>query len=91
MLHLLARYFLKNNYLKNKEEFTTHHQCIKLLKDDIQILYLNKEKHICECPFIRLFMSNYREEIKSDDNENEEFLLSFPHDIFFIQKYFIKL
>ena len=81
MLHLLARYFLKNNYLKNKEEFTTHHQCIKLLKDDIQILYLNKEKHICECPFIRLFMSNYREEIKSDDNENEEFLLSFPHDI----------
>ena len=87
MLHFLANYFIKNNlYINSKtekenEEFLTTHKCYKIEKDNIKILYENGENHKCECPFIRLFMTNYREEIKSKENENEEFLLSFPHNL----------
>ena len=87
MLHFIANYFLKNNlYInslneKDNEEFMTKHKCYKIEKDDIKILYTNNEIHKCVCPFMRLFLSNYREEIKSKENENEEFLLSFPHNL----------
>ena len=85
MLHLLANYFLKNNlYLNSKEEneeYMTKHKCYRLDNNDITILYEKGEIHKCVCPFIRLFISNYREEIKSKENENEEFILSFPKNL----------
>lgn len=87
ILHFLANYFLKNNlYInssseKENEEFYTTHRCYIVEKEEIKIFNNINEKHKCECPFMRLFMTNYREEIKSKDNENEEFLLSFPHNL----------
>ena len=87
MLHLISNYFIKNNlYINSKsekenEEFMVTHKCYIIEKDNIKILYENGENHKCKCPFIRLFMTNYREEIKSKENENEEFLLSFPHNL----------
>ena len=81
MLHFISNYFIKNNlYINSKtkkedEEFLTTHKCYIIEKDNIKILYENGESHKCRCPFIRLFMTNYREEIKSKENENEEFLL----------------
>ena len=87
MLHFLSNYFIKNNLINSKseeeedKEFMTTHKCYIIEKNDIKILYENGERHKCICPFIRLFMTNYREEIKSKENENEEFLLSFPHDL----------
>ena len=85
ILHLIANYFVKNNlYINSKtekedEEFMTKHKCYKIEKDDIKILYVNGEKHKCICPFMRLFLSNYRDEIKS--KYNEEFILSFPRNL----------
>ena len=87
LLHFLANYFLKNNlYInsnneKEDEEFYTKHKCYTVEKDEIKIINNLNTKHKCECPFMRLFMTNYREEIKSKDNKNEEFLLSFPHNL----------
>ena len=93
MLHFLANYFIKNNlYINSKsdeddKEFMTKHKCYIIEKNDIKILNENGEQHKCQCPFIRLFMINYREEIKSKENENKEFLLLFPHN-FFLKNYF---
>ena len=83
MLHLLANYLLKNNLKNQKIEenyYITNHICINITEDDINIINSDGKNHICNCPFLRLLISNWREEIKSIDNENEEFLLSFPHN-----------
>ena len=46
-----------------------------------------QEKHKCECPFLRLLLSNWRDDISSEDNENEKFLISFVHNLFFKEYY----
>ena len=98
ILHFLAKYFVKNNlYINSKtekenESYMTTHKCYKIEKDDIKILYINGENHKCICPFMRLFLTNYRDEIKS--KKNEEFILSFPRNLplknsFCITMYFL--
>ena len=83
MLNLIANYFLKNHFENQKLEnkYYTTHRCIKISENDIKLLYEDQQNHICVCPFFRLFMSNYRDNIKSNENENEEFLLSFAHNL----------
>ena len=83
MLYLIANYFLKNHLENQKleEEYMTVHSCIKITETDIKILNTDTKKHTCKCPFFRLFISNYREEINSIKNENEEFLISFSHNL----------
>ena len=102
MMHLIASYFLKNNLPnENIDDLSkTTHSCIKIEKDDIKILYKNKNeneeffsiysftgqnKHKCECPFLRLLFTNWRDNIKpynKGDTQNEKFLLSFSHNLF---------
>ena len=81
IFHLIANYLLKNHLENQKlgDEYMTTHRCVKISQNDIQLFYADKQKHICVCPFIRLFITNYRDNIK-DQNKNEEFLLSFPHN-----------
>ena len=85
---------------KEKANWNTTHTCIKFTSDNIKILFKDKNanknifssmnfsgvtKHECECPFIRLFISNYRSNIKSYDpekTEDEKFFLSFNHNLF---------
>ena len=86
MLHLLANYFLKNHFKngnKLDENYKTMHECFILEKDNIKILNNknNKENHKCECPFMRLLLSNWRDNIKSKQNENELLILSFVHNL----------
>ena len=83
------------------DEGATTHTCIKFTSSDsFVILYKDKnsnanilsplnfsgvEKHKCVCPFIRLFISNYRDNIKSLDiekTEDEKFFLSFSQNLF---------
>ena len=81
-----------------EEKFATFHTCIKLENKNIQIYKENGDcnnnifciktedkikKHNCECFFLRLLLSNWRENIKSiEENQNEILLLSFTHNIF---------
>ena len=86
MVHLIASYFLKNNFgsLNIEDEYMTNHKCIKLNKNDINILFDNdkKENHICRCPFLRLFSTNYRDDIKLNSKEDErQFIFSFVHNL----------
>ena len=84
ILHLIAVYLLKNHLEKEEfleEDYITNHRCITITENEINIDYKNGESHVCKCPFLRLLISNWRESIKSKDNENEEFLLSFPHNL----------
>ena len=85
---------------ESQEHSLTTHSCIKLSDNNIEILYKDKnaiknifspnnisgvEKHKCECPFLRLFVSNYRSNIKSldaNETEDEKFFLSFAHNLF---------
>ena len=83
MLNILANYFLKS-HLENQKlgnEYYTTHRCLKITENDIKLFYEDKQSHICVCPFFRLFMSNYRDNIKTNGNENEQFLLSFAHNM----------
>ena len=82
MLHLIAKYFLNNHFdiPKIKDKYLTRHCCLKLVEGDI-IFYNENKIHVCQCPFFRLFMSNYRDDIKSIQKENEEFFLSFSHNL----------
>ena len=83
MLHLIANHLLESQLEKNniqKEYFTTH-RCIKITKNDIQLLYTNKEEHNCVCPFFRLLLTNYRNNIDSYGINNKEFFLSFSHNL----------
>ena len=86
MLHLIANYFLKNNFesIKLEEQYMTEHSCIEINQQDIKLYYdtVNKEKHLCKCPFLRLFLDNYRDEVKLDSKDDErEFLFSFAHNL----------
>ena len=83
MLYIIANYFLKNHFQNQKLEndYLTTHRCIKINENDIKLFNYDNKNHICECPFFRLFMSNYRDDIKSIKNENEEFILSFAHNL----------
>ena len=73
MLHLIANYFLKNNFNSDKleEDYMTTHSCIELSHNEIKISFDSdkKENHICKCPFVRLFLSNYRKDIKFKKKE----------------------
>ena len=101
MLNIMASYFLKSNFdINDKEEGLTTHSCIKISENNIEILYKDKNanknilssmnfsgltKHKCECPFVRLLISNYRSNIKSldaNETEDEKFFLSFTHNLF---------
>ena len=83
ILHLISLYFLRNHLVGQKldDNYITNHKCITINENDINIFYEDGQNHICKCPFLRLLISNWREPIKSKDNENEEFLLSFPHNL----------
>ena len=83
ILHLIALYFIRNHLVGQNldENYKTNHKCITINENDINILHEDGQNHICKCPFLRLLISNWREPIKSKDNENEEFLLSFPHNL----------
>ena len=87
MLHLIANYFLKNHFNSDKleEDYMTTHSCIELSHNEIKISFDSdkKENHICKCPFARLFLSNYRKDIKLKKKEDEDgFLYSFSHNLF---------
>ena len=89
----------KTGTADNVQSQTTH-TCIKISPNNIEILYRDKNanknifssmnfsgitKHKCECPFLRLLISNYRNNVKSLDankNEDEKFFLSFTHNLF---------
>ena len=90
MLHLVASYMTKNFFQESdlEDKYMTTHTCIKLENNDIQIKYkksaqekinrINGERHKCECPFIRLLISNWRDSIQpfKDSKQNIKFLLS---------------
>ena len=82
MLHLLANFLLKSHLDNQKleDEFMTTHRCLKITEKEIKLFYTDKQKHICICPFFRLFLTNYRDGINCED-ENKEFLLSFAHNL----------
>ena len=85
MVQLIANYFLKNNFgsIKLEDEYLTEHRCIEASKNDIKILYdgETKEKHICKCPFLSIFLSNYREEVKLDKEDEQQFIYSFAQNL----------
>ena len=86
MLHIIANYFLNNNLKSTKlgDEYMTDHRCIELNQQDIKIYYdtVKKENHFCKCPFLRLFLTNYRDDVKLDSKEEEqEFFFSFAHNL----------
>ena len=76
MMYIISDYFLGNHFENNtlEEEYKTNHRCFKLNVKEIEI-YKNKKRHKCQCPFFRLFLSNWRDKIISTKNEN--LLLSF--------------
>ena len=86
---------LNNNNIESKDldEYKINHPCIKISQNNIEVLYKkeddnkkmeieddNNNKHICECPFLRLLLLNWRDDVKSDKNINE-FLLSFARNL----------
>ena len=86
MLHLIANYFIKNNLqsIKLGDKYMTDHRCIELNHQDIKIYFdtVKKENHFCKCPFLRLFLANYRDDVRLDPKEEEqEFLFSFAHNL----------
>ena len=95
-LYLTENHFNKG---KNEEKYKTSHSCFKFDVNNIQILYkeksenkdifssfdfFDKEQHECKCPFIRLLISNWRDNIKpyKDSKQNQKLLLSFSHNFF---------
>jgi len=94
MLYLVSKCFLKNYLGKNSEEkFKTCHTCAKLENKKIEIIKENEkesdnDKKDCKCPFLRLMLSNWRNEVISEkENQNRKLLLLFTHNIF-IKEYF---
>ena len=94
MIHLVASYMMKNFCTEDNLEdiYMTTHTCINLDNNDIQIKYknsaqekvnrINRERHKCECPFIRLLISNWRDSIQpfKDNKQNIKFLMSFTQN-----------
>ena len=90
MVHLIASYLMKNFCQEDNldDKYLTKHTCINLENNDIQIKYknsaqekvnrINGERHKCECPFIRLLISNWRDNIQpfKDSKQNIKFLQS---------------
>ena len=80
---------LENNnihILKHKKDNNNNCSNILYLKEEES----EKEKHNCECSFLRLFLSNWRDNIKSikeNENNNEKLLFSFNQNISF-KKFF---
>ena len=91
MLYLVSKYFLNNYLSKNAgEKFKVCHTCAKLENKKIEIIKEQESdnKHDCKCPFLRLILSNWRNEvIPEKDNQNRKLLLLFTHNIFF-REYF---
>ena len=85
MVQLITNYFLKNNLQSTKleDEYLTEHRCIEVSKNDIKIIFdgENKEKHICKCPFLSIFLSNYRDGVKLDKEDEQQFLYSFAQNL----------
>ena len=87
MVYLISNYFLKNHFGSSKieKEYKTAHRCIEISKNDIKVFYDSEEEeeiHICKCPFLRLFMSNYRDIVKLNSSEEEQqFIYSFVHNL----------
>ena len=90
--YLLKNHFSSKNI---EEKYMTAHSCIKIENQNIQILYENKnqkndifslnysnsqEKHVCQCPFLRLLLSNWRNDIVKEENDNLFFSLT--HNLF---------
>jgi hypothetical protein len=87
------------------EKFKTSHSCIILENKNIKIKYENKnknkdifsfkeektkDKHICECSFLRLLLTNWRDLITSkEENDNRKLFFSFFHNCFFREIYSI--
>jgi len=81
------------------EQSLTTHSCITLEKDNINIFYpiqnenenffsslsfTGQNRHSCQCPFLRLFLSNWRDNVKpfgKDETQNEKLLMSFSHHL----------
>ena len=95
--YLLKNYF---SLQKIEEKDMTSHSCIKIENKTIEIIYEDKnsnkdifslnysnsqEKHVCQCPFLRLLLSNWRGDIVREENDN--LLFSLTHNIF-IKQYF---
>ena len=87
MVYLISDYFLKNYFCSKKidKEYKTDHSCIEINSNDIKLFYdleEDNEIHVCKCPFLRLFMSNYRDNVKLNSTEDEQqFIFSFVHNI----------
>ena len=90
MVQLVASFMMKNYFKEDslEEKYMTTHTCINLENNDIQILYKNSaqervsriypECHKCECPFIRLLISNWRDSVQpfKDSKQNIKFLMT---------------
>ena len=92
--YILHNHFLIDN-LEEKDK--TNHSCIKIENKKINILYKNEKndndifslnninslnKHRCECSFLRLLLSNWRNDIITEEGQNENFLFSLTHNQF---------
>ena len=101
MLYLVTKYMLKNYLSENSEEkYQTDHICIKLENKKIEIMKEKEDekekngslqekscnkKHNCKCSFLRLLLSNWRNNIKLEkekENQNKKLLLLFSNNIF---------
>ena len=87
ILQLILINFTKNHFKRGNiyENCKTSHSCIKILDNDIKIINNNNneivQNHVCECPFLRLLLSNWRKEIKSENNNYEQFLYTFVYNL----------
>ena len=105
MFYLISNYLLKNHFSSEniEEKHKTTHECIKVVNKKIEILYKSKnknnnffslnienEKHKCECPFLRLFLINWRNKVKPHEDmegHNNEFLTSFGKNLMFKENF----
>jgi hypothetical protein len=85
--HACIKYENKKIEIINQKE--EKNEKILSLKDEKE--EKSNNKHICECSFLRLLLSNWRDIIKSpeEENQNEKLLLSFANNIFFKENFSI--
>ena len=85
--HACIKYENKKIEIINQKE--EKKEKILSLKDEKE--EKSNNKHICECSFLRLLLSNWRDIIKSpeEENQNEKLLLSFANNIFFKENFSI--